>query len=45
MATVLIKGALGGSYCINTLLTDGEGGDTPGQGRETGLELRTLDRE
>lgn len=42
MTTVLIKGALGGSYCINTLLTDGEGGDTPGQGRETGLELRIL---
>lgn len=42
MATALIKGSLGSSYCINTLLDDGEGRDTPGQGRESGLEIRTL---
>lgn len=44
-AAALVKGVLGGSYCINTLLADGEGEDTSGQGREAGLELRTLDRE
>jgi hypothetical protein len=45
MATTLIKGSLGSSYCINTLLDGGKGGDIPGQGREAGLKIRTLNRE
>lgn len=45
MATTLIKGSLGSSYCINTLLDGGKGGDIPGQGREAGLKIRTLNKE